>query len=294
MRLALLLAWIPALALAQTTSGLTLQVQGQSSQTVSGSQCGTTVQLTWKVGVAGIPCSDLLIWASTSTCGDSPGTGDFQIADIASGTWTTQTSGTENVLVSDLPISGGGTDGGAGTGCGTATQTTINLCASVKVASYYDCSLNPQTVKASSQATIVYDALPPGVPTVTSVEGVDGALRVSVSFPSDAALVSVEYQQQGAATWTRAGDVSSDIPHLTISGLANGTTYAVRAFAQDSAGNKSAYSDVVTGIPVQTTGFWGAYQSGGGSETGGCTVGGAAGGMLAGVLALLGLLWRKR
>jgi hypothetical protein len=290
MRLALLLVCLPALALAQTSSntGLTLQVQGQSSQTVSGNDCGTDVQITWTQSLTGLACDNLTIWATTSSCGNQPESGDKTIAKIGAGTWSSQSSGTVTVAVSDLPL--GAADGGT---CGAAVEATINLCAATKVAGYLDCTYSTQTVNASPQATIEYDAKPPDAPNIASVEGSDGSLVVSVDVPGDAAFATVRYRVQGTTAWTTDGDVSSASPHLAINGLVNGTPYEVSAFAVDAAGNQSTDSAIVTGTPIETTGFWGNYQNGGGMETGGCSVGGA-GGLLAGVLVALALLWRKR
>lgn len=286
MRLALLLALLPAAALAQTT-GLTLQIQGQSSQTVSGSDCGATTQLTWSVGVTGVACSNLVLWATTGTCGSEPGTGDFQIANISRATWSSQPSGTETLAISDLPISDG-TDGGS---CGAATEVTINLCGALTYASY-DCSYGSQDVEAS-ETTIVYDALPPAVPTVNAVTSLDSGLRVGLTIDSDTTRVDVQYREQGTSTWLSGGSLSSGEGGLTLKGLTNDVVYEVRARAIDAAGNQSDFSEIKTGTPTATAGFWAAYKNGGGTETGGCTAGGA-GGLLGGVLVLLGLVWRKR
>jgi hypothetical protein len=288
MRLAFLFTVLPALALAQTSTGLTLEVQGQSSQTVSGSACGDTTQLTWTVALTGAAaCSNLVIWASTSSCGDAPDDGDFQIADIPPATWSSQTTGTETLAISDLPLSTG--DGGS---CGAAVEVTVNLCAALKYAGY-SCDFNSQTIHASPDVTIDYDAVAPDVPILSAVDGFDHALRVGLTIDSDATRVVVQYRPQGSEAWLPGGELSATEASLTIDGLENGVTYEVRAKASDAAGNPSAYSAIKSGTPQETAGFWAAYKGSGGDEMGGCAAGGA-GGLLAGVLVLLGLLWRKR
>lgn len=290
MRLVLLFSLLPALALAQTTTGLTLQVQGQSSQTVSGDDCDVTTQLTWTVGATGLACSDLVIWASTSNCDNEPGDGDFEIADISQATLASQNTGTETLTISDLPISNG--DGGS---CGSEVEVTVNLCAALTFGNLtLGCGFGDSSpTRASPQATIEYDAVAPDAPTLNAVDGFDHAVRVAISVPSDATRVVVQFRPEGTETWLPGGDVSSAEGGLTIDGLDNGVTYEVRANASDAAGNTSAFSEIKSGTPQETAGFWAAYKGSGGDEMGGCAAGGA-GGLLAGVAVLLGLLWRKR
>lgn len=285
MRLVLLLASLPALALAQTNTGLTLQINGQSSQTVSAADCGNSSLLTWTVNLAGIPCSNLELWASRNACGDAPDAGDLTIAQIAAATWSSQTAGTEKVAIADLPFAA---DGGT---CGAAVEETFNLCGSLKLASV-DCGFEQTTVHSSPAVTLVYDAVAPDAPTITAVDSLDSALRVGIGVPDGADIIFVQFRQQGAVDFQEAAHLSNQQTGTTIEGLTNGVTYEVRAFAQDSAGNQSAFSGVASGTPVATEGFWSAYKKDGGADTGGCTA--AGGGLFGGVLLLLGLVWRKR
>jgi hypothetical protein len=158
----------------------------------------------------------------------------------------------------------------------------------------YGCQLGGTTpLPATPQATIVYDAVAPEVPTIGAVTSLDSGLRVEVQFSSDTSLVDVRYREQGTEAWLAAGRISSGEGGITITQLSNNLSYVVEAKATDAAGNQSEWSALKTGTPAATSGFWRTYKESGGTETGGCGAAGA-GGLLSGVLVLLGLLWRKR
>lgn len=75
-----------------------------------------------------------------------------------------------------------------------------------------------------------------------------------------------------------------------VHGLVNGLTYGVAVIAYTDAETPSDPSNVLTGMPEQTTDFWSAYKAAGGREAGGCSSG-VAGPLgllvLAGALALV-------
>ncbi|MBU3664273.1 MAG: fibronectin type III domain-containing protein [Chthoniobacterales bacterium] len=96
--------------------------------------------------------------------------------------------------------------------------------------------------------------VPPGAPTITSI--IPGNQRLTVSFtaPSSdggSAITNYEYSTDGGTTWNRRSPASTSSP-ISITGLANGTTYAVCIRALNSAGYGAA-SNAVNGTPVPDT-----------------------------------------
>jgi large repetitive protein len=104
--------------------------------------------------------------------------------------------------------------------------------------------------------TIARPVALPGIPSgVTATPG-DGRLAVAWTAPADggSALTgyAVEYQTVGASswmTWPTAGTGTT----TTITGLANGTPYAVRVSARNAVGGGEP-SEVASGIPVTVPG----------------------------------------
>ncbi len=98
-------------------------------------------------------------------------------------------------------------------------------------------------------------AVAPGVPvskaaapTITAVQSRPGALAVAFTPGSNggAAVDRYEYSIDDGATWQTTGGLSSE---FVITGLANGTSVAVRVRAVTSAGDGTA-SEPVTGTPA--------------------------------------------
>ena len=77
----------------------------------------------------------------------------------------------------------------------------------------------------------------------------------------------------------------STVSSARIVNLVNGTTYDVRARAEDGAGNISEGSEVFPGTPRKTLGFWANYRARGGTERG-CAAAGGAPMLFAALLAL--------
>ncbi|HZH02877.1 MAG TPA: MXAN_2561 family MXYO-CTERM-anchored protein, partial [Myxococcaceae bacterium] len=261
-------------AVAQTQSGLTIQLNGQSSASIGADDCGGSVTVSWTISVFGTTCDDdLRLWVTRESCTGDPPSGVTPF--VSENNWPTQTTGEATLKVADLPgISG--TDGG--TGCGTIEED-YNVCGAVDYSAGFGSAC--QTARATS-ATLSYDALPPAAPSAPTLSGIDSAITVGLSAPEDAAFMVVEYrlaegEEGGAFRATERIEVSRG--SYRIEGLVNDVSYEVRTYAVDDADNQGPPSDGVIGQPRATVGFFEAYKRAGGAETGGC--GAAGGGALA-------------
>lgn len=278
---------LPGLALAQVS----LTVNGQASATISTGDCSAQLPVTWTLTSTGYVSGDMAFWATTGTCGDAAAAGDFTYdSDTVSQTvlQVTRTGGF-NVKVSDLPMFSQA-DGGY---CGSVgTNRTVKLCAAVSIAtSQY---VAATITKVSSPPTITYDTEPPGAPSLDDVVAMDKALIVKFSTATGSTLVRFEVRPQGSVDFTPSESISGESSSATLSGLVNDTTYDVQATAEDAAGNVSGPSNLVSGTPVRSDGFFAVYRRAGGTGMGGCTM--AGGGSLAvlGLLAAAGSVLRRR
>jgi len=144
-------------------------------------------------------------------------------------------------------------DGGVSwTGSGTASSPVIIT--GLTNGTSYDVALRAVTGAGAGAASTVETAMPvttADAPTALVVTAGDGMLTVAFVAPGDTGGMSVtdyDYSLDGGVSWTSAGTVSSPI---TITGLANGTSYdvALRAVTGVGAGAASA---VETATPVTT------------------------------------------
>ncbi len=95
----------------------------------------------------------------------------------------------------------------------------------------------------------------------------------------------------GGAITNKCADITGQGTTSTrVTGLTNGTEYAVEVTAVTLSGNESPHSNRVVGTPVEIQDFWRLYKADGGREQGGCAAG--AGGLVA-LLALAPLAWRR-
>jgi hypothetical protein len=125
---------------------------------------------------------------------------------------------------------------------------------------------------------------------ITAVRSQDSGLKVAYSVASDVTQVVPFVRAQGETDFARRGAVGvNGDKDVTLSNLANGTTYEVFLRAVDGAGNESVDGELAAGLPVKTIGFWGLYRERGGTDTGGCQL---ASGLLP--LAALVFLSRRR
>lgn len=102
----------------------------------------------------------------------------------------------------------------------------------------------------SAQSAPLTPYAAPSAPTITSVEGQDGALRASFTAPTSGAPVTgYEYRIDGGSWLPAAGTASP----LAIPGLTNGTTYQVELRATSSVGAGAA-SAPASGTPIAVPG----------------------------------------
>lgn len=262
---------------------------------VSKADCSNVRQVTWTRTTA-VLCDTLYLWLSADTCSAEPGASSVTLDEVSKS--ETQTTGTLDLRMSDALSK-------AGTTCEAQTENkTFKLCASVRPfnSTQTSCETTATSIGTPS-ISFILDPKPPNAPELPGVTGVDGALSVSVTVPSDTSLMRVEVVElvagDGDAGTETAGDVvaskeqTSDNTVFRMEDLENGKLYGVRAFALDKAGNQSVASPLATGTPIPSNGFFAAYHGAGGAETGGCGAGG--GGLALGaVVAALGFWMTSR
>jgi hypothetical protein len=282
MRAASLLLLLSSLAVAQTT-GVTLTVDGSDSVAISPSGCGESLTVSWTAQAGAIPCSELTFWSTTGECGEAAAAGDKSYDAIPKDVWPTKGTSTFTIKVSELPMF---TASDAGFTCGTlGDERKVKLCAFF-VYSSFACGSNETKVKGTAPPTITYDAKAPDAP-VIEVLSRDSALTVKLSASDDSETVNIEARVAGEGEFQVMETVASATSDAKITGLSNNVLYEVRAVAFDAAENESAPSEIVTGTPIRTEGFFSDYRNSGGRDQGGCTS--APGGMLLWLAAVVGL-----
>lgn len=100
----------------------------------------------------------------------------------------------------------------------------------------------------SSPRVVVEPVALPGAPTLTSITAGNSYLQVTFTagtYDTNAPITSYQYSTDGGLTWQNVLGTTSPI---TISGLTNGTSYAVLIRAQSGAGAGAA-SNTETGTP---------------------------------------------
>lgn len=289
----LLLAAVASVAQAQTT--LDLDLQGEDELTISPADCGSPITVGWTVSTVGaVTCSDLRLWVTTeSSCGDTPTGNYFELPAVAQSSLSAGT-GTVTLDTADLPFVGTA-DGGA-VACGTTGhQESFRVCGMWQRGDTFTGCASEQEVRDSEPPVLTYDALAPAAPTLDSVVPNDSALAVRVTAPADAVVVLLyaKEESQPDSAYAEVATFAASAGQGRITGLTNGVSYSVIAYAEDEAQNRSAASAAVTGTPIDSEGFFGTYQRMGGSEQGGCST--AGGGMAASLaLLVLGALMRRR
>ncbi|MFY1831209.1 MXAN_2561 family MXYO-CTERM-anchored protein [Myxococcus fulvus] len=288
MRLTLALLLLSAsTALGQT---VTFSVSGNQGNdiVVSKADCAKVTQVTW-TRQAGNLCDTLYIWLSPDTCSDTPSSTEVTLDEIER-TETTP-SGTVSLNISEALTKAGQT-------CEAQTENkSFKLCASVRPFSTNATTCEATATSVGSPAvTLTLDPKPPAAPILPTVTGLDTALSVDVTAPSDSSQMRVEVVslvagEDGGSTTAgavvRSKDQTSANTLFRMENLENGVEYGVRVLALDKAGNVSEPSPLATGTPVASNGFWAAYRGAQGAETGGCGAGG--GGLAVGaVVAALG------
>jgi len=268
---------------------------GQTAQAFNQSGCNNQVRVNWTVGGTLSPsCQQFQLWvANGASCGDSPGTsatdgGSDLVLDTPN--LGTSVTGTVSFFISQMP-------GVAGHQCSEALDVKNAICASLGVGTT---TINGgcNVIRGTPTVTARYDTIPPDPPSI-SVDSLDSKLAVHFAYngagAADILEYAVEYRPNGTdAGFTRIDGISVNDPSQTISGLLNGTPYAVRGFAFDEADNESVASGDVIATPEHSSGFWEEYKTAGGHEIGGCSATGAAVPSVIGALATLAALLGRR
>lgn len=276
---ALLLVLVASSAFAQTTGTTTVVPFGiretptaQTDQMIIGaSSCGTSRIVYWVWNQLGTQaCNNMKIWATENSCGNEPASGDKEYDSVSVLLFrTVGSSGSFTININELP---GFAKSDTTTPCGGATTLTKEhkICASVPTA--LQCGLQNNTFTTATALRIIYDAQPPSAPIVSAVSLRDKALGLTFSVSSDTAQIIPFVRKQGDTDFTRRENISlGSSRDVIIDQLLNGTTYDVKLRAIDAAGNESADSEIASGTPRRTIGFWGAYRDAGGTDTGGCS-----------------------
>ena len=97
------------------------------------------------------------------------------------------------------------------------------------------------------------DVTPPDDPVISSVTAPDVGKRLVVDWNEPAGIPDhyiLAWRLGTSGTWTEVENISTTI--YEIENLMNGETYQIRVRAVDFSGNMSGWSDIETGIPVDT------------------------------------------
>ncbi len=168
----------------------------------------------------------------------------------------------------------------AGLACTGAATTTVYLCVQWNSGS--------STTAGFATATLTLDPTAPAAPSQVSWSPGDGVLHLTASVDgSTKACKAVATSTVDSSTHSTGQDACDS---LTIDGLANGQDYSVVVYAINQAHNPSSASAAITATPFATDDFWTRYKDVNGRETGGCSTGAGA----AGLLSALGLLAIRR
>lgn len=282
----------PVLALGQTTVGngtVTVAENADQDKIVSVAEClnqrQDNLQITWAFNSGGTGPFTLLASDQTG-CPQSSSNGTTVTAHT-----TTMTSGITTNNFSDTQTVSNRIAAVFGANCPT-TATALFICV-VDAAS------------AVITGSIPLDLAAPPAPVADAPTPGDTALTVSWSQGSGSvdggtgAANSFRVYCQPSADAPDGGEITNKCADITgqgttstrVTGLTNGTEYAVEVTAVTLSGNESPHSNRVTGTPVEIQDFWRLYKADGGREQGGCAAG--AGGLVA-LLALAPLAWWRR
>ncbi|MFP2933284.1 MXAN_2561 family MXYO-CTERM-anchored protein [Pyxidicoccus sp. 3LG] len=290
------LTLVGLLLFASTALGQTVTFSGTNVQdneiVVSKAQC--TLERAISFTRAGALCEKISIWISNADCSGDPGTDDLLLREFS--TTDTVTQGTETFTAAEVLERASKT-------CETQTENqTFKICATTRRQRTDVSGGCEATASSVGTPTInfILDPKAPNAPAAPTASGLDEALLVTVTAPSDSARILVEVRQlegdpdggtPGAGAVVSSKEQTTDNLEFRMEGLENDVEYSVQAFAIDKAGNQSEGSPTTTGTPVGSYGFYEEYLNDGGSETGGC--GAAGGGLAAGALAVFGF-WLSR
>jgi hypothetical protein len=293
-RLAAILLFVaPSIALAQTTpttgnGTVTVAENADQDKIISVAEClnqkQDNLQITWTFNSGGTAPFTLLASDQTA-CPQSSSNGTTVTAHTV-----TMTSGVTTNNFSDTQTVANRIAAVFGANCPT-TATALFICV-------LDSANNVIT------GSIPLDLAAPPAPVANTPTQGDTALNVSWSQGSGSvdggtgAANSYRIFCEPSANAPDGGDITTRCADITgqgttstrVTGLTNGTEYAVEVTAVTLSGNESPHSNRVFGTPIEIQDFWRLYKTDGGREQGGCAAG--AGGLVA-LLALAPLAWRR-
>lgn len=127
-------------------------------------------------------------------------------------------------------------------GSSRPSVASVSMSGVITAVSVGSAEISASTGSLTARVTVNVAALLPGAPTITGVSPGDRSLTVDFSAPNSdggAPVTSYEYSTDNGTSWTSRSPASSLSP-LVITGLVNGTSYAVRLRAVNSAGQGPA------------------------------------------------------
>jgi subtilisin family serine protease len=143
-------------------------------------------------------------------------------------------------------------------GVSTARRTTVGGLTNGHRYHFRVAARNRAGVSGWSNVVAAVPATTPGRPSGVSATGVDEAVELSWSPPTNtggAPLTDyrVQYRQAGASAWIGVPDGVSTSPEATIPALTNGTTYEFRVAAVNAVG-PGVFTDPVAATPANVPG----------------------------------------
>jgi titin len=189
---------------------------GSASAPVS----GTPVDLPGRPSITSVVRSNQTLTASVSLA-DNGGSAvtSWQYSTDGGASWATSASPSSPLIITTLS-SDGSTRLSNGTGYSVAVRAVTTI-----------------GTGAASATTTVAPATAPASPSIALTPG-NGSISVAFTLGVDGGspVSSIEFSLDGGTTWTSSGTLSSP---FTISGLNNGTAYAVQVRADNAIGNGS-------------------------------------------------------
>jgi hypothetical protein len=289
MRRALLLLALlaPALARAQAiTAGSINFAPAAIGSSLCNSSANNNLTLSFNLQLianASINGGDYTVLATTSATTTS--TNGLTVCPSGAGTVTTVAASSSVAQV--ISVGAASLVSAAGLQCSNTSNPTINVCI------HYVPS-GSSAVTGSAVGTISLSTQPPSAPYIWLVEPADGALLVHWNPGGGTAPSYYQIVATAGGVSRYSGNIFSADQNVNgrITGLTNGTTYAVTVIAYSSGGDAGPASNEVPATPQPTAGFFDRYQAAGGKEQGGCASGPAGLGAL--LLSAAGLAGLRR
>lgn len=104
---------------------------------------------------------------------------------------------------------------------------------------------------STAVSAVAKDVTPPSAPAGLGADKADRKVTLSWDQNTEIDLngYQLEYRKSGITTWTIVS-AAKTLTSYTVSSLVNGTTYEFRMKAKDTTGNWSAYTNIITAVPL--------------------------------------------